>query len=175
MIYQFHVTRQQSYGAGIHEKPDVFPPHTELDERRYHYECPKLLMPVNVFMHFLSLANSRNGEKHCGDTWLRRLPKKLNESMLASGQRHFMSDNADSYFADPDLAFGWGVNILDGPNHTMLALLMCIGVMVSFVISGLVVGLAKTQEQGFGIGSFVLSIVVSEMTVICFWIQQNEV
>lgn len=94
--------------------------------------------------------------------------------MLASGQRHFKSDDSHSYFSDPDLAFGWGVHILDGPNHTMLALLMCIGVIISFVISGLVVGLAKTQEQGFGIGSFVLAIVVSGMTVVYFWVQQNE-
>jgi hypothetical protein len=62
---------------------------------------------------------------------------------------------------DPNLAFGWGVHILDGPNHAVLGLLLAIGVAVAFVISGMVVGFAKTQEQGFGIGSFLLAILTS--------------
>jgi hypothetical protein len=59
---------------------------------------------------------------------------------------------------DPNQAFGWGVHILDGPNHAVLGLLLFIGVAVAFVISGMIVGYAKTQEQGFGVGNFVLAI-----------------
>ncbi len=46
---------------------------------------------------------------------------------------------------DPNLAFGWGIHIIDGPNHSVLCLLLACGVAASFVVSGMVVGLAKTQ------------------------------
>jgi hypothetical protein len=74
---------------------------------------------------------------------------------------------------DPNLAFGWGVHILDGPNHAVLGLLLAIGVAVAFVISGMVVGFAKTQEQGFGVGSFLLAILASIMAAVHFQLQDQ--
>ena len=39
---------------------------------------------------------------------------------------------------------GWGVHILDGPNHAVLGALLATGVAVAFAVSGMVVGFAKT-------------------------------
>jgi hypothetical protein len=124
-------------------------------------------MPVNVFLHYLHRARWNVWGEHTEDIWLRRLPKKLNDSVLAVVQQNAATNQQDD-LSDPDLAFGWGVHIVDGPNHSVLALLLCFGVAVSFVISGMVVGIAKTQEQGFGIGSFLLAILASLMSAVYF-------
>lgn len=120
-------------------------------------------MPVNVFLHYLHRARWNTWGEHTEDTWLQRLPKKLSESLLAEVQR----DDA----TDPNLAFGWGIHILDGPNHAVLSLLLLIGVAVSFVVSGMIVGFAKTQEQGFGVGNFLLAILASIMAAVYFKLQ----
>jgi hypothetical protein len=130
--------------------PDEFPPQQELDKKRYHYLCPKIQMPVNVFLHYLHRARWNTWEEHTEDTWLQRLPKKLYESVLAEARRDDATNQQDPVM-DPNLAFGWGIHILDGPNHAVLSLLLLIGVAVSFFVSGMIVGFAKTQEQGFGV------------------------
>jgi hypothetical protein len=92
--------------------------------------------------------------------------------MLAAVQQNTANAQQDD-LTDPDLAFGWGVHILDGPNHAVLGLLLCIGVAVAFVVSGMVVGFAKTQEQGFGIGNFLLAILASLMAAVYFRLQDK--
>jgi hypothetical protein len=37
-------------------------------------------------------------------------------------------------------------------------MLLAIGVAATFVVSGMVMGFAKTEEQGFGVGNFLLAI-----------------
>ena len=118
-------------------------------------------MPVNVFLHYLHRARWNVWGEHTEDIWLQRLPKKLNESMLAAAQQG-AATNQPNALTDPDLAFGWGVHILDGPNHAVLGLLLCVGIAISF---------AKTQEQGFGIGSFILMIIASLMAAVYFKFQ----
>jgi hypothetical protein len=49
MIRKFSVSRRTQYGAGIHKKPDEYPPQTELNNKR-HYLRPKIRMLVNVFL-----------------------------------------------------------------------------------------------------------------------------
>lgn len=169
---QFSVSRRTQFGAGIHKKPDEFPPQEEIDKNRYHYFCPKTRMPVNVFLHYLHRARWNVWGEHIEDTWLRRLPKKLNETLLAEVQCDANNQqDGRQVTADPDLAFGWGVHILDGPNHAVLGLLLAIGVAVAFSISGIVVGFAKTQEQGFGVGNFLLTILASIMAAVYFQLQ----
>jgi hypothetical protein len=153
-------------------KPNEFPPQLELDEKRYHYLCPKIRMPVNTFLHYLHRGRWNVWGEHTGNTWLKRLPKKLEESVLAAVQQNTENAQQDD-LTDPDLAFGWGVHILDGPNHAVLGLLLCIGVAVAFVVSGIVVGFAKTQEQGFGIGNFLLAILASLMAAVYFRLQDK--
>jgi hypothetical protein len=87
--------------------------------------------------------------------WLQRLPKKLDRDLIAEAQQ--AKGNAP---ANEDLAFGWGVHIIEGPNQA-----------VAFVVSGMIVGFAKTQEQGFGVGNFLLAILASTMTAVYFQLQ----
>lgn len=100
------------------------------------------------------------------NTWLQRLPKKLDRSLIAEAQQ--VGGNAHM---NEDLAFGRGVHIIEGPNHAVLGLLLAIGVAVAFVVSGMIVGFAKTQEQGFGVGNFLLAILASTMTAVYFQLQ----
>ncbi|KAL1801088.1 hypothetical protein ACET3X_001430 [Alternaria dauci] len=162
----FSVSQRNQYGAGIHKKPDEFPPQEELDQKRYHYLCPQIRMPVNVFLHYLHRARWNIWGEHMENTWLQRLPKKLDRSLLAEAQ--LAKVNAP---ANEDLAFGWGVHIIEGPNHAVLGLLLAIGVAIAFLVSGLLVGFAKTQEQGFGVGNFLLAILASTMTAVYFQLQ----
>ncbi|CAN9173620.1 unnamed protein product [Alternaria alternata] len=162
----FSVSQRNQYGAGIHKKPDEFPPQEELDEKRYHYLCPRIRMPVNVFLHYLHRARWNIWGEHMENIWLQRLPKKLDRDLIAEAQQ--AKGNAP---ANEDLAFGWGVHIIEGPNHAVLGLLLAIGVAVAFVVSGMIVGFAKTQEQGFGVGNFLLAILASTMTAVYFQLQ----
>jgi hypothetical protein len=132
-------------------------------------------MPVNVFLHYLHRARWNIWGEHTEDIWLQRLPKKLNESVLTEVRQEGATNQQDEQEAimDPNLAFGWRVHILDGPNHAVLGLLLAMGVAVAFVISGMVVGFAKTQEQGFGVGSFLLAILASIMAAMYFQLQDQ--
>ena len=170
---QFSVSRRTQYGAGIHKKPDEFPPQEELDSKNYHYMCPKIRMPVKVFLHYLHRARWNIWGEHTEDIWLQRLLKRLNESVLAEVQQNEANKQPDGQEAatDPHLAFGWGVHIIDGPNHAVLGLLLFFRIAVAFVVSGMIVGFAKTQEQGFGVGNFLLAILASVMAAVYFQIQ----
>lgn len=167
---QFSVSRHAQYGAGIHKQPDEFPPEKELVAGRYHYARPKLRMPVNVFLHYLHRARWHSWSEHTEDIWLRRLPKKLKKSVLTEVKQDPGGDPERDYenTTDADLAFGWGVHILDGPNHAVLALLLACGIVVAFTVAGLVVGFAKTQEQGFSVGAFFLTVTATVMSAIYF-------
>ncbi|PSN74055.1 hypothetical protein BS50DRAFT_481151, partial [Corynespora cassiicola Philippines] len=170
----FSISRHITYGAGIHKRPDEFPPKKEVDQKRYHFLYPKTRMPANVFLHYLHRARWNIWGEHTEDIWLRRLPKKLNESLLDRIQNSMNNPQSrQQATVDPDLAFGWGVHIIDGPNHAVLGLLLAIGVGVAFVVSGMVVGIAKTQEQGFGVGSFLVAIFVSVMAAVYFKLQDQ--
>jgi len=125
-------------------------------------------MPANIFLHFLYHARRAGWEAHADDTWLRRLPKKRETSILkalrqAANPVAVAGTGASQGSAgadDDDVVFGWGVHILEGPNHVGLCVVFGMGIAVAFLISCLVVGIAKTQEQGFGVGQFFLAIVI---------------
>lgn len=130
-------------------------------------------MPVNIFLHYLHKARWKTSGKHEESIWLRRLPKKLNKSVIDEIWEHVRNNDPDdsSELNDEDLAFGWGVHILDGPNHAVLGVFLAIGLVIAFTISVMVVGFAKTQEQGFGIGSFLLSVMTPVMAAVYFQLQ----
>ncbi|ETS79269.1 hypothetical protein PFICI_09122 [Pestalotiopsis fici W106-1] len=165
VLFSISTVKTTQYSAGIHEKPAEYPPDEELQRRRYHYHTPKLMMPPHVFIHFLHRARWNVWGDHANDTWLKRLPKKLNESMLAA--------QASEASSDPDLAFGWGVHILDGPNHAVLGFFLAAGLLITFVISCLILGIAKTQEQAFGVGQYLIAILVALMSAVYFKLQDQ--
>lgn len=158
---QFSIGRGTNDVAGIHEKPDKYPPQEELDERRYHYRCPKIVMPANVFLHYLHRARLNHWNEHVGSIWLQYLPKRLDTSIFDMVQNPGGTDKEE-------IVFGWGVHILEGPNHAGLSIILAVGIVVSFVVSGMVVGFTKTQEQGFGVGSFLMGIVTCVMAAVYF-------
>lgn len=132
-------------------------------------------MPVNVFLHYLHRARWNIWGEHTEDTWLQRLPKKLKDSVLAEIRQNDATNqqNQQEAIKDPNLAFGWGVQILHGPNHAVLGALLIIGIAVTFIVSGMVRGFGKTQEQGFGTGNFLLAILASTMTAVYFQLQDQ--
>ena len=66
------------------------------------------------------------------------------------------------------IVYGWGIHILEGPDHAALSLALGVGVLFSFVISVVVIGLAQTQEQGFGVGQWVVAVLACVMSALYF-------
>ncbi|KAL9623614.1 MAG: hypothetical protein Q9160_002070 [Pyrenula sp. 1 TL-2023] len=62
----------------IRQSPSAFPSQADLDARRWEFDRPPYRIPSNVFLHLLKSKKS-----HIRDTWLRRMPKKLSDSILA--------------------------------------------------------------------------------------------
>ncbi|KAF4441069.1 hypothetical protein F53441_12140 [Fusarium austroafricanum] len=147
----------------------------EVTDARYHYyECPlKVLppMPAGVFLHYLSCAKRKNWmceapEAHAEGFFLQRLPKKVHHSILDEQKT---CGNLESSTA---IAFGWGVHILEGPDHGTLSIALGLGILLSLVISLMICGVAGTQEQGFGIGQFLLAVIACMMTALYFKLQE---
>ncbi len=184
---QFSISPAYYDLAGIHGKPSEYPPQEEVDKRHYHYRCPKVLMPANLFLRFLRRprgGHSRDGPSR--DTWLQRLPKKLSASILDEvrrrGPTRHRARSANAQLAqetikedeeEDDIVFGWGVHILEGPNHAGLSLILALGIGVAFLVSCLVVGLAKMEEQGFGVGQFLVAIVLGGMAAVYFALEDR--
>ena len=127
-------------------------------------------MPSNVFLHYLSCAQRKAwlGDlpgAHAESFFLQRLPKKVHHSIFDELLTHGTSSGSR------EIVFGWGVHILEGPNHAMLSLVLGIGVSFSFIVSLMVLSIAGTQEQGFGIGQFLLSIMACVMGALYFKLQ----
>ena len=112
-------------------------------------------MPANIFLHFLHHARKDSWEGHDHDTWLQRLPKKLNTSIL---DEVLKTQGSQAAAEGDDIVFGWGVHILEGPNHANLSLVLALGIAIAFLVSCLLVGVANTAEQGFGVGQFLIAV-----------------
>lgn len=132
-------------------------------------------MPANLFLHFVRRPRGDSRGGHLGDTWLQRLPKKLNTSILDEVQRSTRNRSATAQLAQEneqdDIVFGSGVHVLEGLNHTALCIILTLSVAVAFLVSCLMVGLAKTEEQGFGVGQFLIAIMLGVMSAIYFALQ----
>jgi hypothetical protein len=106
-------------------------------------------MPGNVFLHYLQRVRRKIPGEHTEDIWLQCLPKKLKESVLTELQQDdadFQQDKQE-VIMHSNLAFGWGVHILDRPNNAMICLVVAISMASSFVLSCMTMGFAKTQEH----------------------------
>jgi len=133
-------------------------------------------MPANIFLHFLYSARCSDWDTHIDGTWLERLPKKLDYSILRSVHQvgnvaigaGAGAEQVQNHRHDEDVVVGWGVHILEGPNHMGLSLILAAGFAVAFLVSCLLVGFAKTQEQGFGVGQFFLAIEACSMAAVYF-------
>ena len=86
--------------------------------------------------------------------FLERLPKKLDESILAG--------------SNSSMRFGWGVHIIEGPNKVALSWTTFAGLALSFVVSALYAHFRHTQEQGFGIGQWMVAVIGAAMAALYF-------
>lgn len=99
-------------------------------------------IPTNVFLHLLNSKRS-----HVRDTWLNRLPKKLNSSihhdpaLLHSGCQ----------------AHGWGIHIIEGANKVAIMWLTLVTVSVSFFFALLWAVFMRDVQGAFGIAAFIVA------------------
>lgn len=109
------------------------------------YPCPLTdppPIPTNVFLHLLDSKRS-----HVRDTWLNRLPKKLNDSihhdpaLLHSGSQ----------------ALGWGVHIIEGPNEVAIMWLTMATICVSFCSAVTWAVVMRDVQGAFGIAAFIVA------------------
>lgn len=154
---QFSISKDQ-YSAGIHARPHEYPPDEEISLKRYHYLAPKVIMPTHLFLHYLHRGRQHRWDQHAENIWLKRLPRKLQKSLE-------LESKVDT---SPDLVFGWGIHIINGPDHTMLSLLLAAGITITFTISIAILGVANTQEQAFGVGSYFVAVLACVMAAIYF-------
>ena len=121
------------------------PPKKQVASQEYDYRpCPLKPphpMPSNAFMHQMKCAGTIKGVTRKA-YWLHAQPKKLAAPVTQAGA---------------DVAEGWGVHILEGPNYVYIlfsvicALLACILPLVAYVV--------KTGDvSGFaGVGSLLVA------------------
>lgn len=126
-------------------------------------------MPPNVFLHYLNCAKhrewrSRHPAAHQEDTFLQRLPKKLGASIFQSVRGVTPNIGAVSY--------GWGVHIIEGPNMKAMSWLLVLGTVISFLASVLFIYFAQSQEQGFGIGQWVLAVLAEILAALYFYFSE---
>jgi len=114
-------------------------------------------MPSHVFLHYMECAHRKLNNIHSASIFLNRLPKKIGSQVLPR---------------DESEAFGWGVHIIEGPNKVTLCWALVAGIVASFVVSVLYAVIAKTQEQGFGIGQWFMAVVTAVMAALYFqWME----
>ena len=161
-ILQFGV--QQRHIVGIYRTPAELPPEAEVLSQRYHYfECPTLNqppIPSHLFMHYLYAARHFHNASppvgiHSGTTMLNRVPKKLGSSIFAQA-------TSDSE------VFGWGIHIVEGPNMAAVCWILTGGLMISFLVSVLYAYISGIQDQGFDIGSWLMSVIAAFVTALYF-------
>ncbi|KAI0896205.1 hypothetical protein F4806DRAFT_496324 [Annulohypoxylon nitens] len=143
--------------VGIFGQPLDIPPEVEVNEGRYDYhECPmKVLppMPGNIFLHYLDHAKRKASSKnetplyHADNTFLNRLPKKLENSIFAG--------EATTGLA---LSYGWGIRIMERPNATAQYLVTGLVALLSAAICLVVFGTTWAllgPDQAIGISQYI--------------------
>lgn len=128
------------------------PPEEEVRKNHYEFSCP--LPPPMGRREFLHYFHFCEVSAHPHSTYLERLPKKLETSM---------------YQLQPEgLTFGWGIHIIEGPNKAILSWACCLILLSSFVVSVTYAVVMKTQEQGFGIGQWMVAVLSAALSALYY-------
>lgn len=104
-------------------------------------------MDFRTFLHYMDATG------HGDDFFFKRLPKKVGSS-LANQQSA--------------TTFGWGVHIIEGPNKVVLSWCTFLCLALSLIVSALYCYLWQTQEQGFGIGQWMVAVLTAAMAALYF-------
>ena len=145
---------ERTYRVGLRDGPLALPPKEELDNRTYQYFCPYPLGPPPMtsqeFLHYFNY----HAQGHPESIYLERLPKKLGVPLTGAQLQ--------------STAHGWGIHIIEGPNRVLLTW-CCVGILIiSFVISLVYAVVMKTQEQGFGIGQWMVATLSAMLMALYF-------
>ncbi|KAL8725962.1 MAG: hypothetical protein Q9166_007039, partial [cf. Caloplaca sp. 2 TL-2023] len=137
--------------VGILKTPLSLPAEKDiLQSREWEYcPCPCPLkepppIPTNVFLHHFNSTRT-----HPRNTWLNRLPKKLNHSI----HHHYEPPHVGWQ------ALGWGIHIIEGPNGKAFLVLNIALVSVSLVVALTWSVLKGDVQGGFAIAGFAIAAV----------------
>jgi uncharacterized membrane protein len=72
-----------------------------------------------------------------------------------------------------ELAFGWGVHIIEGPNKPVLAGLVAVILVVSFMVSVSYDLSTGNKDSGFAIGQWVVGVLSAILTAVYFHFQET--
>ncbi|MCJ1403746.1 hypothetical protein MMC11_006969 [Xylographa trunciseda] len=148
---------EERHRVGIMLQPMAVPPKHEVDNRDYDYTpCPLGALPPipdNVFMHHLI-----DPGPHRRPLWLKRIPKKLNHSLLTSSD---------------ELVIGWGLHIIEGPNWVAVWIAGFCIIFLSCALSLLWAIFRSDVSGGFGMGAWLVSLsTLGMMAFFSKWSQQ---
>ena len=155
-----HLTYSAKFIFYQHQCPEIaicnpgLPPKCEVNGRRYDYDpCPMELdeiMPSHHFFHILD-----NPVPHTSNTWMQRLPKKLNDSLLSTG-------------GDEPAPVSWGIHINETPDWYLIFTTVFLTLLASGVFSITWAGVTKDVQGAFGIGAYVVAVLTAGMTALFF-------
>ncbi|MCJ1243663.1 hypothetical protein MMC30_000860 [Trapelia coarctata] len=146
-IHYVRFSLEDRHRVWIFEEPSSWPPKEEVEARRWDFEHPinpPPPMPPKAFLHYM-----QSSKPHRNKTWLPRLPKKLEVSMLREAV---------------DLPSAWGVSIVEGADKAMILLLLGFALSMSLVIAILWSVLKKDAAVGMAIGTYLVALVAITAT-----------
>lgn len=91
---------------------------------------------------------------HPFQTYLSRLPKKVERSMYQEQSE--------------DLVFGCGLHIIEGPHKALLLWIVCAILVLSGVVSVVYAVVMKSEEQGFGIGQWIVAVMSTALAALYY-------
>ncbi|KAK5700068.1 hypothetical protein LTR97_006203 [Elasticomyces elasticus] len=148
---------------------ESFPSEDDVKARTYHYKpCPtnprgSPPMPSNVFIHYLHYCNLDDDVPTCQNTWLNRLPKKLEESVAA--QARFAGNQA--------LVEGWGVHVIEGIDGTAVLWTTIVALLVGIApLLGSYIALTGDVQSATGLASLVVAVIA--ILMMCMQIEMGK-
>ncbi|KAK3642116.1 hypothetical protein LTR56_010987 [Elasticomyces elasticus] len=139
--------------------------------RTYHYmPCPtnprgSPPMPSNVFIHYLHYCNLDADVPTCQNIWLNRLPKKLEESVVAEAR------SAGSQA----LVEAWGVHIIEGIDGAAVLWTTIVTLLVGIVpLLGTYIAMTGDVQSATGLASLVAAVIAILMMCIQIDLGKNN-
>lgn len=68
---------------------------------------------------------------------------------------------------------GWGIHIIEGENRVVLTWCCVVVLLASFVVSVVYSVLMETQEQGFGIGQWMIAVFTTMFAALYYQFEEN--
>ncbi|KAL7815612.1 p53-like transcription factor [Trichoderma gracile] len=131
--------------VSITDRPESMPPKTAID---YDFIPPP--MPPEVFIHYLEHGDGDLSPNR--QTWLPRLPQRLNGKVLHCGEA----------------AEGWGIHVVEGPNRAFIFWIIMVTVSASVLASVLWSSIRGDIQGAMGLGALIVAVPPVIMTAFLF-------